>query len=210
MGNISKAGTALFMSVAAVLLISCGSTESDGKEEKALSPVSEELKADVAAESKAAKKTEDESKITVNADNEAFGGRNVYLRGEMNDYGIQKPYQLRRFEKDRYCTLAALRADWSPYRFKFADEAWTKGSNFGFAEPPAIIREGSAAVLLNPYSRFEELRYEPAEDGIYRFCIQFEKGQPYAVVERLENGKLTTMDEIIRRESEALFGQTAL
>ena len=140
------------------------------------------------------------------ADAEALGnpffyGRAIYLRGEMNDYSVQRPYRLRQFEDKVYCTIAPLRSDWAPYRFKFADAQWTTGTNFGFAVPPAVMREGSGKAQLNPNSRFEELRYEPTVDGLYRFCIEYnEQNVPYATVTRLEDGKLTTMDELIKRE----------
>ena len=140
------------------------------------------------------------------ADAEALGnpffyGRAIYLRGEMNDYSVQQPYRLRQFEDKVYCTIAPLRSDWAPYRFKFADAQWTTGTNFGFAVPPAVMREGSGKAQLNPNSRFEELRYEPTVDGLYRFCIEYnEQNVPYATVTRLEDGKLTTMDELIKRE----------
>ena len=134
-----------------------------------------------------------------------FKGRVIYLRGEMNDYGVQRPYRLREFEPNLFCTLAPLRSDWSPYRFKFADASWTEGTNFGYAVPPAIIREGSSPALLNPSSRFEELRYEPESDGIYRFCIVYDNDLPYATVARVEDGKLTTIEEVIREEINSQF-----
>lgn len=133
-------------------------------------------------------------------DNPLFRGRAIYLRGEMNDYGVQSAYRLRKFAQDTYCTVAPLRSDWAPYRFKFADAEWTNGTNFGYAEPPAVLREGSAPARLNPTSRFEELRYVPQEDGIYRFCVIYEGSVPYASVTLLEDGKLTTMDEVIKEE----------
>lgn len=133
-------------------------------------------------------------------DNPLFRGRAIYLRGEMNDYGVQSAYRLRKFEEDTYCTVAPLRSDWAPYRFKFADAEWSNGTNFGYAEPPAVLRQGSGRARLNPASRFEELRYVPQEDGIYRFCVIYDGSVPYATVTLLEDGKLTTMDEVIKEE----------
>lgn len=123
-------------------------------------------------------------------------GQPVYLRGEMNDYAVMTSYRLVKRRNGMYCTLAPLRADWAPYRFKFADSAWTAGSNFGFAEPPGVMREGSARMPLNPASRFEELRFYPNSDGVYRFCIQEEEGKFYAVVQRAPDTELTLMDEL--------------
>lgn len=138
-------------------------------------------------------------------DNPLFKGRAIYLRGEMNDYGVQSPYRLRKFADDTYCTVAPLRSDWAPYRFKFADASWSNGTNFGYAEPPAVLREGSGRARLNPQSRFEELRYIPQEDGIYRFCVIYDGSTPYATVTLLEDGKLTTMDEVIKNEINRTF-----
>ncbi len=163
------------------------------------------------AEGAAVGQDEASTQLMAQADAQALGnplfhGREIYLRGEMNDYGVQRPYRLRQFDENIYCTLAPLRSDWSPYRFKFADASWSQGTNFGFAVPPAVMREGSSKAMLNPNSRFEELRYEPSIDGIYRFCIEYdEQNVPYASVTYLEDGKLTTMDEIIKSEIERTF-----
>ena len=166
------------------------------------------------AEGAAVGQDEASTQLMAQADAQALGnplfhGREIYLRGEMNDYGVQRPYRLRQFDENIYCTLAPLRSDWSPYRFKFADDAWSAGTNFGYAVPPAIIREGSGRVLLNPNSRFEEVRYEPKQDGIYRFCIEYEDTVPYVTVTHLEDGKLTSLEEMMRAEIEREFAVSA-
>lgn len=137
--------------------------------------------------------------------NPHFMGREIYLRGEMNDYGVQAPYRLRAFAENTYCTLAPLRSDWSPYRFKFADAQWSQGTNFGYAVPPAVMREGSGKVQLNPNSHFEEVRFEPLQDGIYRFCIVYEDDVPYVTVTHLSEGRLTSTEEALRAEIERQF-----
>ena len=81
----------------------------------------------------------------------------VYLRGEMNDYEVSESYRLRKDDEDTYCTVATLRADWAPYKFKFADADWSDGSNFGFRNPPGILHEGSSPVELTANSKFEEI-----------------------------------------------------
>lgn len=176
------------VSLGAVLLTACGSTEELSVAEQDTVIAETETKAQEGALA-----------------NPLFMGRVIYLRGEMNDYGVQRPYRLREFAPNTYCTLAPLRSDWSPYRFKFADDKWTAGTNFGYAVPPAVMRQGSSRVLLNPNSRFEEVRYEPAQDGIYRFCIEYEDTVPYVTVTHLEDGKLTTMDEVLKAEIEREF-----
>ena len=137
-------------------------------------------------------------------------GRAVYLRGEMNDYAVLYSYLLVQQPDGAYCTLAPLRADWSPYRFKFADKDWTAGSNFGFAEPPGVLREGSAPVRLNAFSRFEELRFYPKQDGIYRFCMTAdEAGKYYASVRLARDEELSLMDEIFKRSEQSSAMPTA-
>ena len=56
----------------------------------------------------------------------------IYLRGEMNDYEASETYRLRK-DGHGYCTLATLRSDWAPYKFKFADENWYPLSASSFA-----------------------------------------------------------------------------
>ncbi len=124
-------------------------------------------------------------------------GHRIFLRGEMNDYAVLSSYELTRFEEDSYCTLAPLRKDWAPYRFKFADAAWSSGASFGFKQAPGIIREGSTPIALNRFSRFEELKYYPSEDGVYRFCILEVDGEFYARVTRAEERELSFMEHLL-------------
>ncbi|MCR5084560.1 MAG: hypothetical protein K6A65_03550 [Succinivibrionaceae bacterium] len=110
----------------------------------------------------------------------------LYLRGEMNDYAVSSQYLLRHIDgAEGLCADSPLRADWTPYRFKFADAAWSRGSNYGYADPPGVIRQGSADVRLNGNSRFEELTLHVDKDGIYRFCLIERGGSSYARVTRL-------------------------
>ena len=101
---------------------------------------------------------------------EAVNGAPIYLRGDMNDYGVSGNFRLRKNEAG-LCTEAALRAEWSPYHFKFADEKWSKGTNFGYMDPPGTIHDGQGPVMLNPNSKFEDLTLDVDKDGIYRFCL---------------------------------------
>lgn len=78
----------------------------------------------------------------------------------MNDYEASETYRLRK-DGHGYCTLATLRSDWAPYKFKFADENWSKGTNFGFLTPPGVLRDGARSLELNPNSKFEEISYYP-------------------------------------------------
>ena len=62
--------------------------------------------------------------ISVNA--MKINGKDIYLRGEMNDYAAISSNRLIKRDEGMYCTLAALRSDWTPYRFKFADDNWSQ------------------------------------------------------------------------------------
>ena len=131
--------------------------------------------------------------------------REIYLRGDMNDFGVNETHRLRRFgEEDefRWCTEAVLRADWPPYKFKFADKDWTSGSSFGYAEQPGILRYPGDRVLLNPSSNFEELRFEATEDGIYRFCLLKEGDNFYAEVEMVPEKEQKTLNDMAQGTTE--------
>lgn len=137
-----------------------------------------------------------ESVISLTSDSLKIDGREIYLRGEMNDYAANTAYRLEKVKDNVYCTIAPLRADWSPYRFKFADANWTSGSNFGFATPPGDIQEGSSNILLNPNSRFEEIKFHPQNDGNYRFCLIKKGSKYYAEVKRTDKA-LATIEDLL-------------
>ena len=128
---------------------------------------------------------------------EAVSDGSLYLRGEMNDYGVSETYRLRP-GKEGLCTQAVLRADWSPYKFKFADSAWTPGHTYGYAEPPGTLREAGAPVKLNPNSRFEELRVHVQHDGIYNFCLLERSGVAYAQISEIKDAKLPGLSEALK------------
>lgn len=128
-----------------------------------------------------------------------INGRPIYLRGDMNDFGVSETHRLRRFDSEneiRWCTQAVLRSDWPPYKFKFADQDWSKGSSFGYAEQPGILRFPGEKVLLNPDSDFEELRFEAGQDGIYRFCLIRDGDKFYAGAELVPAQEQKTLDDV--------------
>lgn len=123
----------------------------------------------------------------------------IYLRGEMNDYEVSETYRLRKSKTNSsYCTLASLRSDWSPYKFKFADEAWSTGTNFGYLTPPGVFREGARAVELNPNSKFEEISFYPKADGVYRFCLIQKNDKFYVTVSKSSQKELPTMAQLFK------------
>ncbi len=125
---------------------------------------------------------------------DAQAGSPLYLRGDMNDYGVSGNFRLKQAQ-DGLCTEAALRAEWSPYHFKFADENWSKGSNYGFMEGPGAISDGSAPVKLNPQSKFEDLTLTVTKDGIYRFCLLKQDGGDFATVKFVRDGDEKALSE---------------
>ena len=108
----------------------------------------------------------------------------VYLRGEMNDYEVSESYRLRKDDEDTYCTVATLRADWAPYKFKFADAGWSAGTNFGYRDQPGVYEMGGEPVALNPKSVFEEVKVTPDADGEYDFYIDVTGEVPVTYVKK--------------------------
>ncbi len=126
--------------------------------------------------------------------------RKIYLRGEMNDYEVSESYLLKTEQDSKKCTYANLRQDWAPYKFKFADAKWTEGTNFGFLNPPGVMREGSRSVELNPSSRFEEISFYPNQDGTYRFCLSEKGGKYYVHVEKASHKDLLTLSHLFNKK----------
>lgn len=134
------------------------------------------------------------------AKNVPYSERKIYLRGEMNDYEVSESYLLKLEQDSKKCTYANLRQDWAPYKFKFADAKWTEGTNFGFMNPPGVMREGSRSIELNPSSRFEEILFYPNQDGTYRFCLSEKSGKYYVSVERASHKDLLTLSHIFNKK----------
>ncbi|MCI7772544.1 MAG: pullulanase [Succinivibrio sp.] len=127
----------------------------------------------------------------------SIDGKAIYLRGEMNDYEVSETYRLRKADEG-YCTLATLRADWAPYKFKFADENWSNGTNFGYLNPPGVLKEGSRTIPLNPNSKFEEISFYPKADGVYKFCLIPQNDNYYLLVLKSSKKELPTMAQLIK------------
>ncbi|SFS77510.1 hypothetical protein SAMN02910357_01776 [Succinivibrio dextrinosolvens] len=128
----------------------------------------------------------------------SINSKAVYLRGEMNDYAVSESYRLRKDDEDTYCTVATLRADWAPYKFKFADADWSEGSNFGYRNPPGILHEGSFPVELSSNSKFEEISFYPKSDGVYRFCLIKRDNGFFASVQKTSHRSLLSMAQLIK------------
>ena len=129
--------------------------------------------------------------------NLSFDGKTIYLVGEMNDYKISQAYALKKEEDNRFCVVTALRSDLAPYRFKFTDENWSNGTNFGFKNPPGTMYEGSAMQALNANSRFEDMRFYPEKDGMYSFCLIKSNDSYYAQVSAVDKKELAYLAHYI-------------
>ncbi len=97
-------------------------------------------------------------------------GTKIYLRGEMNDWNAQSKYLITKVSDGLYVVQNVdLKVDWAPYKFKFADSAWTAGTNFGYKEQPGVFEWGGDPIVLDPKSVFEEVKVTPPADGLYDF-----------------------------------------
>ncbi len=66
------------------------------------------------------------------ADNSDFGGKSIYLRGEMNDWMATDESKVVKVADKLYMAKGTLKKEWAPYKFKFADSGWSCGTNFGY------------------------------------------------------------------------------
>ena len=109
-------------------------------------------------------------------------GAEIYLRGEMNDWAAQGKYLIKPAGDKVFVATAELKVDWAPYKFKFADCAWTPGTNFGYRDQPGVYEFGGDPVVLNPNSKFEEVKVTPPADGLYDFYIDVSGAEPVTYV----------------------------
>jgi hypothetical protein len=109
-------------------------------------------------------------------------GAPIYLRGEMNDWNAQPQYLIKKVSDGVYVATADLKVDWAPYKFKFADSAWSAGTNFGYRDQPGVFEWGGDPVVLNPKSIFEEVKVTPPADGLYDFYIDVTGENPVTYV----------------------------
>lgn len=136
-----------------------------------------------------------------------INGKVIYLLGEMNNYTPSAANALQKSSDNRYCVVSALRSDWAPYRFKFADDSWSEGSRFGFKNPPGAIYDGSAPVLLNANSRFEELKFYPSVDGMYNFCLIKSNNHYYATVTMEKSNSLAYLTNLMHASNNHIRAQ---
>ncbi|WP_432455244.1 MULTISPECIES: hypothetical protein [unclassified Agarivorans] len=78
-----------------------------------------------------------------------------------------------------------LIADGQPYEWKFGDAAWQCGTNFGFLSGEAPIKVGERREL-NKCAAFDNFKFTPEEDGVYRFYLDWSGEIPVAYIEKVE------------------------
>jgi len=111
-------------------------------------------------------------------------GKNLYLRGEMTWWEAAPQYRLEQVSRGVFMARAELKADGNPYRFKFADQSWQCGTNYGFKAGNGIITAGGEAVRLTACSQFDDLKIIPTEDGVYEFYLDIRGDEPVAYVKK--------------------------
>lgn len=109
-------------------------------------------------------------------------GKALYLRGEMNDWAAKPESMLVKVEDGVYMAKGELKVDYAPYKFKFADSAWTPGTNFGYVEAPGVFTIGGDPVVLTPNSKFEEIKVTPDADGMFEFYLDVRGEKPVTYV----------------------------
>lgn len=113
-------------------------------------------------------------------------GKAIFLRGEISDpqWAPLDEFLIQKVADNVWKAKAELKVDWAPYKYKFADSSWTPGTNFGYASEsaPGVYEYGGDPIVLNPSSKFEEVKITPPADGFYDLYIekQGEKFVTYA------------------------------
>lgn len=109
-------------------------------------------------------------------------GKPIYLRGEISDpmWNPMENLLIKPVNENVWKATAELKVDYAPYKYKFADASWTPGTNFGYASEsaPGTYTVGGEPIVLNPNSKFEEVKVTPEVDGMYDFYIE-KQGDKY-------------------------------
>ncbi len=103
-------------------------------------------------------------------------GKPIFLRGEISDpeWAPLPELLVKKVGDNQWKATAELKVDYAPYKYKFADSAWTPGTNFGYSSEsaPGVFEWGGDPIILNPNSKFEEVKVTPPADGKYDFYIE--------------------------------------
>ncbi len=103
-------------------------------------------------------------------------GKPIFLRGEISDpeWAPLPELLIKKVDDNKWKATAELKVDYAPYKFKFADSAWTPGTNMGYdsSSAPGVYEWGGEPIVLNPNSKFEEVKVTPPADGKYDFYLE--------------------------------------
>ncbi len=117
--------------------------------------------------------------------------RDVYLRGVFTWWDAAPEFKLQPVEgKENVWSATSpvdepLIADGQPYEWKFGDAAWQCGTNFGFLSGEADINIGERRQS-NKCSAFDNWKFTPEEDGVYRFFLDWSEEIPVVYIEKEE------------------------
>lgn len=111
--------------------------------------------------------------------------RTLYVRGVFTWWDAEPEYEAKMIEPNLWTTSAELVADGNPYEWKFADGAWSAGTNFGYKKSgdyDGTIKVGEK-IEVNPNAAFENLKFTPEADGVYNFFLDWRGEKPYTYIE---------------------------
>ena len=114
--------------------------------------------------------------------------RTLYVRGVFTWWDAEPEFEAQMIEANLWTAKAELVADGNPYEWKFADGAWSAGTNFGYKKSgdfDGTINIGDK-VEVNPNSAFENLKFTPTEDGVYEFYLDWREEKPFTYIKKAQ------------------------
>ncbi|MDF2179735.1 hypothetical protein P2G88_15900 [Aliiglaciecola sp. CAU 1673] len=99
----------------------------------------------------------------------------LYLRGVFTWWEADERFLMQPNKAGVYQTEAELIADGQPYDFRFADKAWSKGSNCGYANKQDEKIKLGIAVQADCDTANNNFKFTPKRTGVYQFTIDFSK-----------------------------------
>ena len=103
-------------------------------------------------------------------------GKAIFLRGELTEpqWAALPEMLIQPVSENVWKAKAELKVDWAPYKYKFADASWTPGTNFGYSSEsaPGVYEWGGNPIVLNPSSKYEEVKITPPADGVYDIYLE--------------------------------------
>lgn len=96
--------------------------------------------------------------------------REIFLRGEMNNWTAPKENLAKATEQGVLVAKAELKASHGAYKFKFADEKWKGDTTFGLFDPTSKVELDKAVVVKAGY-QWGDMRFTPTVDGTYDFYL---------------------------------------